>query len=146
MIYNNYHSNFLMKARHENRNNASNISIKVIVILLINFIVQVNQISAQTDSTEITEPKIKARLVVSFNSICCGIDKKINNEFLNLVNNYPKKAEYKVYYWGREGEMDYCFGLQDFSARDQKKFIKKVKKTVGKSRMVTLQQNIPCPR
>ncbi|MBN8702539.1 MAG: hypothetical protein J0M08_05715 [Bacteroidetes bacterium] len=101
---------------------------------------------AQPDSSATTTASNKARLVVSFNSICCGIDKVLHKQFLETLEKYPKKVEHNMYRWGREGEMDYCFTLQELSKKDQKKFIRKIKKTIKGSRMVTIQQNINCPR
>ena len=90
--------------------------------------------------------KFEARLVVSFNSICCGIDAKKHNDLLRFLKKYPTVTYSKIS-WGKQGELDYCFKLSELNPREQEKFIKKVKKLLGAdSRFITIQENISCPR
>ncbi len=87
-----------------------------------------------------------ARFIVSFNSICCGIDHKKNEEFLNFIGKYKNSPTYTTYNWGEEGEMDYCFFLKEMTEKEQDVFIKKARKLLGNNRLVGTYENISCPR
>ena len=90
--------------------------------------------------------KFQARLVVSFNSICCGINAKKHNDLLRFLKKYPTVTYSKIN-WGKQGELDYCFKLSELKPEEQERFIKKVKKLLGAdSRFITIQENISCPR
>ena len=69
----------------------------------------------QTQASEQT-----SRLVVSFYSICCGIDHKAKEKLDEFIKRYEKakgkpltKAAVR---WGREGEIDYCLKLSELSS------------------------------
>jgi len=93
-----------------------------------------------------TDKKVIARFIVSFNSICCGIDHKKNEEFLNFLGKYKNSPAYTTYNWGEEGEMDYCFFLKEMTEKEQDAFIKKARKLLGNSRLIGTYENISCPR
>ena len=90
--------------------------------------------------------KFQSRITISFNSICCGIDQEKHKKFLRFVKNYKPSVSYSTITWGKEGERDYCFKLTELSPPAQKKFLKKIKRLLGDSRLVTIQENISCPR
>lgn len=89
-----------------------------------------------------------SRLVVSFYSICCGIDHKAQENLDKFINRYEKakskqltKAEVR---WGREGEIDYCLKLSELSRREQKRFIAKVRLLLKRSKLVHINENVAC--
>jgi hypothetical protein len=90
----------------------------------------------------------KSRLVVSFYSICCGIDNKAQDKFDRFVSNYERAhrkqlREGKVH-WGREGEIDYCLPLSELSRREQQRFIANVRSLLRRSRLVHISENEVC--
>ena len=85
-----------------------------------------------------------SRFVVSFYSTGGGIDIKINDEFVNFLNAYPKKITYAPTRWGREGEVDYCLALTELSAAEQVDFIKKANVILGRSTLVHANENAKC--
>ena len=114
----------------------------IILSLLFNFLYFKSSAGNITD----TIPKFQARLVVSFNSICCGIDAQKHTKFIRFLKKNEKITHSKID-WGKEGEIDYGFKLNELSPEEQNKFIKKVKKLLGtNSRLITIQENITCPR
>lgn len=97
----------------------------------------------QTQATEQTQ-----RLVVSFYSICCGIDQQAKEKLDEFIKRYEKakgkqltKAAIR---WGREGEIDYCLRLSELSPRERKRFIAKVRLLLKRSKLVHIKENVAC--
>jgi len=97
----------------------------------------------QTEASEQT-----SRLVVSFYSICCGIDHKAQEKLDNFIKRYEKakgkplaKAAVR---WGKEGEIDYCLKLSELSPKEQKKFIAQVRVLLKTSKLVNINENAAC--
>lgn len=89
-----------------------------------------------------------SRLVVSFYSICCGIDHKAKEKLDKFIKQYEKakgkqltKAAVR---WGREGEIDYCLQLSELSPREQKRFIAKVRSLLKRSKLVHINERVAC--
>ena len=97
----------------------------------------------QTQATEQT-----SRLVVSFYSICCGIDHKAQENLDKFIKRYEKAKGKRLtkaaVRWGREGEIDYCFKLSELSRREQKRFISKVRLLLKESKLVHINENVAC--
>ena len=89
-----------------------------------------------------------SRLVVSFYSICCGIDHQAQEKLDKFINNYEKakgkQLTRSVVRWGKEGEVDYCLKLSELSPREQKKFISKVRSLLKRSKLVHINENAAC--
>ncbi|MCD6067406.1 MAG: hypothetical protein K0S33_2232 [Bacteroidetes bacterium] len=83
----------------------------------------------------------KSRLVVSFKSIGTGIDLDANAKMEKFIKEHPKKPQYDVYAWGREGETDYAFSLKEIKSGDQAKFIQELKAAIGNSDRVSYKEN-----
>lgn len=88
------------------------------------------------------------RLVVSFYSICCGIDLKAQEKLDDFIKRYEKakgkqltKAAVR---WGKEGEIDYCLQLSELSRKEQKRFISKVRLLLTRSKLVSIKENVAC--
>lgn len=88
------------------------------------------------------------RLVVSFYSICCGIDHQAREKLDKFINNYEKakgkQLTRSAVRWGREGEIDYCLKLSELSPREQKRFIAKVRSLLKRSKLVHINENVAC--
>jgi len=88
------------------------------------------------------------RLYVSFFSRGPGIDRKAKIAFDNFILKYESenklKIEYEVVKWGREGETDYCFKLNDLSKKRQEKFIEETRKILETSKLVHIRENAKC--
>lgn len=97
----------------------------------------------QTQATEQT-----SRLVVSFYSICCGIDHKAQEKLDNFIKRYEKTKRKQLtkaaVHWGKEGEIDYCLQLSELSPKEQKRFISQVRALLKKSKLVNINENAAC--
>lgn len=97
----------------------------------------------QTQAGEQTQ-----RLVVSFYSICCGIDHEAQEKLDNFIKQYEKTKRKPLtkaaVHWGREGEIDYCLKLSELSLREQKRFISKVRLLLKGSKLVHINENVAC--
>ncbi|HEY0544390.1 MAG TPA: hypothetical protein VGC91_03255 [Pyrinomonadaceae bacterium] len=89
-----------------------------------------------------------SRLVVSFYSICCGIDQKAQESLDKFITRYEKAKGKQLtkaaVYWGREGEVDYCLKLSELSPKEQKRFIAQVRGLLKKSKLVHINENAAC--
>lgn len=88
------------------------------------------------------------RLVVSFYSICCGIDTQAKERLDKFIAAYEqaqgKRLAKQTGYWGKEGEMDYCFQLAELTVRERSGFIAKVRRLLTSSTLVHVRENAPC--
>ena len=88
------------------------------------------------------------RLVVSFTSICCGIDREAKEKLDDFITKYEKTNGKQLatssVKWGREGEIDYCLKLSELSRKQQKTFISQVRSLIGKSKLVEIRENAEC--
>ena len=87
-------------------------------------------------------------MVVSFFSICCGIDDKAKQNLDNFIKGYErakrKQLTKAAVSWGREGEVDYCMKLSELSRKEQKRFIAKVRLLLKSSKLVHINENVAC--
>jgi hypothetical protein len=73
-------------------------------------------------------------VLVSFNSMCCGVPS--NEPVMKLINNFKKQNKIKkvavdsIGPMGREGEYYLAFRLKEFSKLQKIKFIQQLKKIV----------------
>ncbi len=89
-----------------------------------------------------------SRLVISFYSICCGINHKAQEKLDDFIKHYErakgKQLTKAAVRWGREGEIDYCFKLSELSRREQRRFIAKVRLLLKRSKLVHINENVAC--
>lgn len=87
-------------------------------------------------------------LKIQFFSIGQGIDYKLKASFLEWLKNYAapagKTLDYQEKYWGREGETDICFTLNDWQPANKAAFIAEAKKFVSGSKLVHVFENESC--
>lgn len=96
-------------------------------------------------TTAMTETKEHTyRFIISFISKGTGVDRNNVEALLKYVEAQPKKPEYEKIQWGREGEMDFCFQLNELKKDEQAKFIKDVKNQMAGSDRVFMTENMAC--
>jgi hypothetical protein len=85
------------------------------------------------------------RFIVSFISIGSGIDKKAKNHYEEFLNDFQLKHNvtilYEKKYWGREGEVNFCFMLNELNKEDQEKFILESKNLLSNSTRVRFKES-----
>jgi hypothetical protein len=120
--------------------------IKCFVLNLALFLSLIGLSSSAHGQTQASEQR--ARLVVSFYSICCGINHKAQEDLDKFIKRYEKTKGKQLtkttVRWGREGEVDYCLKLSELSPREQKRFIAKVRSLLKKSKLVHINENVAC--
>lgn len=121
--------------------------------------------STETPQTEALEPTVEEQnqgkpntaakngdeiyaFTASFYSIGEGTDgPAINNfrEYITSFNNSEKvNLAYESNAWGREGEIDFCFMLEELSAKQRIKFIDGAKKLFTEKNLVHIGENGRC--
>lgn len=84
------------------------------------------------------------RFIVSFYSPGNGIDRKMKQRYEEfLANNYPKVIYEKIN-WGKEGEIDFCFMLNEFDEEKKKEFLESSKEILSNSSRIHMYENTPC--
>jgi len=85
------------------------------------------------------------RLVVSFISIGEGPDFQAKDKVENFVSKWNDEKKQNVFYeakaWGREGEVDFCFKLNELTEKEQLVFIDGAKASVSESELVRFKEN-----
>lgn len=98
------------------------------------------QNDAKTDSLQI-------RLVIAFISIGEGTDQEAIGKLNTYVDEFNRDHQVKaINYqmpWGREGEVDNCFKLENFTPDEQDKFITGVRELFKGNKLVQIQENQP---
>ena len=83
-------------------------------------------------------------LIVSFYSPGNGIDRQAKNGYIGFLSTkYPKLVFEKIK-WGREGEVDFCFLLDELTDKQKGQFIKKSKKLLSDSQKVHFYEDRAC--
>ncbi|MBK9636598.1 MAG: hypothetical protein IPO63_01785 [Bacteroidetes bacterium] len=86
------------------------------------------------------------RLVVSFISIGAGTDPESKAILEAYVYDYKLKNNKVVSYfmipWGREGEVDCCFTLNELNASEQNNFIDGLKKVIQGKELIQINENM----
>lgn len=91
---------------------------------------------------------VNYRFRVSFFSIGTGIDGSSKQEYMNFLRSFEEKSNVKISYevnqWGREGETNFCFKLNELSSKNQRKFISESKENLKNANNVRFIENEPC--
>jgi hypothetical protein len=86
------------------------------------------------------------RLVVSFISFGAGTDPDAKALLEAYVYDYKLKNDKVVSYfmipWGREGEVDCCFPLDELNASEQKNFIEGLSKVIQGKELIQINENM----
>ena len=103
-----------------------------------------------TDTLAIENSKNNSiyRFTISFFSKGGGTDRKSRSEFESFLENFNKKNEVNLQYiktsWGREGEVDYCFQLEELKKKKQIIFIKECEDLLKDSKLVHFLEFAEC--
>ncbi len=92
----------------------------------------------------------KFRLVVSFESICCGTNRAAQEKLERCVADFEKSHKLKLAVerrnWGREGEFDLAYSLSELPPKVQKRFIADLRATLAGEKQVEIRENaVPNP-
>ncbi len=86
------------------------------------------------------------RLVVSFISFGAGTDPESKAILEAYVYEYKLKNNKVVSYymvpWGREGEVDCCFPLDELNASEQNNFIEGLRKVIEGKELIQINENM----
>lgn len=85
-----------------------------------------------------------SRFIVSFYSPGNGIDRKAKSQFDKFLKEYSTTLDFTTTRWGREGEIDYCFDLEELDTEKQAAFITEVKDLLAASKKVRFAENETC--
>ena len=85
----------------------------------------------------------KFKLIVSFFSPGNGIDRKVLNTYVNFLKTSYPKITYEKIKWGREGELDFCFTLNELEEKQINQFISKSEDILSVSSRVHIYKDSP---
>lgn len=87
-------------------------------------------------------------IVVSFISMGEGIDEKTRDELVKSfklkIDEFKTRVNVEQVPWGREGEIDYCFTLDNLTDSQKKELKKLIKQIVKDNQLINYQENVPC--
>ena len=87
-------------------------------------------------------------LLISFSSVCCGINSGAREKLDGFVSDYEKRKgerlKKETVYWGKEGEIDYCFKLSELSAKEKRTFVAAVRALLKDAELVRIVENARC--
>lgn len=106
--------------------------------------------TSETDKVQIVNPvqdnSDNCALVIIFISRGQGIDREKKNEFVEFVpklNDEMKiNLEIKEVFWGREGEVKYCFPVDQIPEESKKIYIKKLMDFVSGNDRIIVRENV----
>ena len=82
---------------------------------------------------------------VSFISIGTGPDRKAKSKYDQYLIQYEQKNKIKLSYeiipWGKEGEFNYCFKINELDKKQQEVFIAETKEVLINSTLVRYKEN-----
>ena len=124
------------------------------ILLYISIVIFTLACNAKKKTTTIEEPPSAlvvdstSRFIVSFISIGEGTDYEAKKQFKRFVETYNlnNKTEitYSVSSWGREGEIDYCFTMEELASDQQIIFIQELKEALKSSTLIRYKENSMC--
>jgi len=103
--------------------------------------------TVESSTTEISkQTKVKeGGLTVSFISLGAGVDLKIKTKVDDAISAFEKSNSIKIVYereaWGREGEFNYNFDLENLSTSQKEELHKILKETIGTTNMVHIKHS-----
>lgn len=88
------------------------------------------------------------RFIVSFFSVSAGPDNEGMRAFDDWVARYSEKRGIQIKYektsWGREGETEYCFLLNEMTPAEQTEFVASAREQLKSASRVNTYENQPC--
>jgi hypothetical protein len=108
--------------------------------LFILFIIVSCSVSRKKAESTFSKDTNVCNMNVSFRSLGAGIDRKSYKSFLLFIEQFENvekvKLTYEQIFWGREGEMDYCFHYSKLTDDQIIKFEKEIKELFIESKSV----------
>ena len=105
-------------------------------------------VSKKAENTSEDGQDLIYAFTASFYSIGEGTDGNAINSFKSYIETFNKSENVVLAYvttpWGREGEVDYCFVLEELSGKQRAKFIEGAKKLFTEKSLVHLNENGRC--
>ena len=105
----------------------------------------VSEQASQTNNMTKTNQDQPYRLIVSFISIGEGTDPDARKIMDGVVEKWNQKTgktiEIESMPWGREGEVDFGFRLNELSPADQTTFVQEMKKAMEGRSLVQISEN-----
>lgn len=88
------------------------------------------------------------RLIVSFISIGEGTDRQGRETLDGVLAEWKTKKGKEITFesvaWGREGENDFCFRINDLNEKEQQMFVSDMKTAFKGRSLVQITENQPC--
>lgn len=88
------------------------------------------------------------RLIVSFISIGEGTDRNGKATLDGIIDNWKQKTgkliSYEPVSWGREGETDFCFKINELTSKEQELFATDIKTAFNGNQLIQITENQPC--
>ncbi len=81
------------------------------------------------------------RFVISFYSQASGINKEALEDLKLYLSKKEPTIKYEVKNWGREGEKDICFEINELTAEQQNQFIKRIRSKLEGKDLIRIKEN-----
>ena len=112
--------------------------------LLFIFVLVSCSTSKEVTKKEYSSDNQICNLNISFRSLGAGIDRKSYKVFLTYLEEFENeekiKLSYEQLFWGREGEMDYCFKYENLTQKQIQKLEKEIKEKFIESKTVSISK------
>ena len=115
--------------------------IPVIAITFVSLSCKTKKNAVASNDVSLSDNVVKYRVIISFISKGAGTDSKLNENITNFIAGQSKHPSNFIVKWGREGENDQCYLLNELTKDEQKTFVAGLKKIVNGSDMVLIVEN-----
>jgi hypothetical protein len=98
-----------------------------------------------TTKNESSNKQNQYRFIVSFYSKGNGTDSKLIDKYTQFIKEFELNKvltlSNEIIYWGKEGETDFCFKLENLNQNVQNEFITESKALLKESDLVFISEN-----
>jgi hypothetical protein len=98
-----------------------------------------------TTNNESSNKQNQYRFIVSFYSKGNGTDSKLIDKYTKFIKEFELNKgltlSNEIIYWGKEGETDFCFKLENLNQNVQNEFITQSKALLKESDLVFISEN-----
>jgi hypothetical protein len=96
------------------------------------------------DANKVQSQDEKYRLVISFISIGEGTDPTAREKLNEILASWSQKAGKEIvmesHPWGREGEVDFCFHLNELSGQDQALMVREIREAFAGKPLIQISE------